>query len=622
MQRKIKIDASKVIATPNPRMWGLFFEEINHAGEGGLYAELIRNRNFSESNIPEGTIISGTTVLTVTGHKETFNPEPPLPGWKLHVSPGGDAVMSKITDNPRNPNCPEQLRLSVIGGKATLYNSGFWGFSVCKSGYRGFVIARSNGIGEITVGLARSSGAVLTSAKISGITDTFAKFPFELDGITATDARFFIAVDSPGTLYLDFVSMFPKDTYKGRENGLRRDLAEMLEGLKPGFVRFPGGCVVEGINMQNAYHWKKTIGPIEDRPGHWSLWGYRWSDGMGYHEYLQLCEDLGADALYVCNCGMSCQYRRGEFAHGDDIDVWVEDALDAIEYALGDTSTKWGAERAKNGHPEPFPLKYVEIGNENWGEEYFKRYRKFYEAIKAKWPQVILIADCRVPDAPMDMVDDHYYTAPPAMPLMYNKYENAPKDLPVYVGEYACNADVGYGNLISAISEACFMVGMERAADVVRMASYAPLFCHVNDRKWPVNLINFDRDHVFGLPSYFVQKMFAESLPERVVYADCENAVQNGDGLYVTAGIKGDSLILKVACYSAKDLTATLEIDGVKTECTADVALLSGDSPEATNSLLYPEEVSPAYYTIDCGCGSELTFPAYSLTILTFKIKK
>lgn len=621
MDRKITVDASRVIAHPNPRMWGIFYEEINHAGDGGLYAELLRNRNFSESNLPEGTVLAGTAVMTKTGHKEAFNPDPPLPGWKLSVAPGGDAVMSKVTDSPRNPECPEQLRLSVTNGSATLYNGGYWGITAYRDGYRGFIIARGCGISRITIGLARSNGVVLTSAAIDGLTETFAKYHFELDGITVSDARFFISANGQGTLYIDFVSLFPKDTYKGRENGLRRDLAEMLEGLHPGFVRFPGGCVVEGINLQNAIHWKKTIGPIEDRPGHWDLWSYRCTDGLGMHEFLQLCEDLGADAMYVCNCGMACQWRKGEFAYGDELDVWLQDALDAVEYALGDTSTKWGAERAKNGHPEPFPLKYLEIGNENWGDEYFKRYRKFYETIKARWPQLILIADCRVPDAPMDMVDDHYYTAPPAMPLMYDKYEHGPKDVPIYIGEYACNTDVGYGNLISAISEATFMVGMERAADTVRIASYAPLFCHVNDRKWPVNLINFDRSGVFGLPSYYVQKMFSENLPERVVYASCENAVVDGNGLYVTAGIKGDSLIVKVACYSNKDLIAALDIAGVSTEDTVHVTLLSGDSPEATNSLLYPEEISPEEYCIKSSEASALTFPAYSLTILNFKLK-
>jgi Alpha-L-arabinofuranosidase len=620
MDRHIKIDASHVIAHPNPKMWGIFYEEINHAGDGGLYAEQLRNRNFTESNIPEGTVWSGGTAQTKNGHREAFTADPPLPGWKLTCDHGCEAVMRKVTDLPRNPDCPEQLQLSVMrkSGVVRLYNGGYWGISPCQNGYHGFIIARGEGITKAEVGLARSSSFVLAQTVIEGISDNFGKFEFELAATDATDAIFFISVETSGTLWLDFVSLFPNSTYKNRRYGLRADLAAMLEGLRPGFIRFPGGCVVEGINLQNAIHWKKTTGPIEDRPGHWDLWSYRCTDGLGMHEYLQLCEDLGADAMYVCNCGMSCQYRSGEVADSDTLDTWLSDALDAIEYAVGDTATKWGGERAKNGHPEPFPLRYVEIGNENWGDAYAIRYRKFYDAIKSRYPSLMLIADCRVPDAAMDMVDDHYYTPPQTMPQISDKYEHAmPGETPVYVGEYACNTDVGYGNLISAISEACFMVGMERAADTVRIASYAPLFCNVNDRKWPVNLINFDRSRVFGLPSYYVQRLFAENNP------DCVVAVDGGNReLFVTAGIKGDELIIKAAHFGptaskVKFSVGTIALTGEGTD-----TLIGGEDGTATNSLLYPEDISPAVGKAELlGDSITLSFPAYSFRLIKLKIK-
>jgi alpha-L-arabinofuranosidase len=298
---------------------------------------------------------------------------------------------------------------------------------------------------------------------------------------------------------------------------MRKDLAQYLANLKPAFVRWPGGCYVEGINIENAANWKRTLGPVEKRPGTYSVWGYWSSDGFGYHEYLQFCEDLGAEALYVFNAGVSCEYRSGTFIPEDSLQPVVDDVLDAIEYAIGPVNSKWGKVRVANGHPKPFPLKYVEIGNEQHGPRYAKRYNIFYDAIKKKYPQLTLMASMGIGDInkrtldsmqKVDMADEHAYKA---AYWAFNNYDHFDKykrgDWDVYVGEYATNAGVGSGNMLAALNDAVYIMGMERNGDLVKMSSYAPLFENVNTQHWPVNLINFDAGRSFGRISYYAIKM-------------------------------------------------------------------------------------------------------------------
>ncbi len=618
MKSGINIDLQKVIANPNPKMWGIFYEEINHAGDGGLYAEQILNRNFAGANLPEGTVYFNGKAMTKEGHLENFPIKESLPGWKLKCGYGTEAVLSKTLDDPRNPDCPEQMKLFLCdqGNGARIINSGYWGFSVCSEGYHGTVIVKSRDIQTMRVGLMRTNGAVVAEAEIAGIEAEYKKFEFTLSGTDAKDVRFFIEVLGSGTICFDFVSLFPNHTYLNRKYGLRKDLMEFLKAMRPGFVRFPGGCVVEGINLQNAIHWKKTIGPIEDRPGHWDLWNYRCTDGLGMHEFLQMCEDLNADAMYVCNCGMSCQGRMSETLSPGEDNHWLTDALDAIEYMIGSTDSFWGAKRAENGHPAPFPLRYLEIGNENGGEYYAAQYRLFYQTIHEKYPQLELIANCRVENAPLDMVDDHYYTLPQTMPQIWDKYQKPEEKVDrIYVGEYACNQEVGYGNLISAVSEACFMIGMERSANRVRIASYAPLFCNENDRAWPVNLINFNKDHVFGLPSYYVQKLFSELNPEEV-FETAVNHPGTDSRIFVSAGKRKKELIVKVACFGTEDVTADLSISGGDAGNQACAILLGGESEAATNSIVSPFEITPSEVPLSLdGNRFTYTFPACSFTV-------
>lgn len=367
---------------------------------------------------------------------------------------------------------------------------------------------------------------------LSDTDEVLALAPVEVDGsgswndvhqtlrpsATAAKGKLALEFDGTGTVSLDYVSLFPEKTFRDRPNGLRNDVAEMLNGLHPAFVRWPGGCVVEGISLENRFEWKKTLGDPASRSGEYSTWGYRCSYGFGYHEMLQFCEDINADAMFVCNVGLGCQYRMGDASPESKIAYYLDDCMDAIEYALGDVTTEWGAKRAAQGHPQAFPLKYVEIGNENWGDEYDKRFDIFYKAIKEKYPELILISNHGLGGtgkiAKTDMIDPHWYVNPEFFFQNTTIFDSHPRGkYDAYVGEYACNADVGGGNMRAALSEAAFISGMERNSDLVKMASYAPLLENRNDRSWAVNLIWLDTDQVLGRSSYYVQQMAAENRP-------------------------------------------------------------------------------------------------------------
>jgi alpha-L-arabinofuranosidase len=492
----IDIDAAAQGTPVSPILYGIFFEEINHAGDGGLYAELVRNRSFEDADTPDA--------------------------WTLL---GDGAKMAIDTANPLNPRNPRSLRWE-IAGRASLVNEGYWGIAV-QSGkrYRFTMYARCDGQfrGALTVSLQSADGQVYAQRTLRGFGKDWKLFSATLTA-NGTDpkARLVLTANGDGALWLDMVSLMPVDTFKRRPNGLRADLAQMLVALKPSFVRFPGGCFVEGDRMQNALRWRDTLGDVAERPARWCVWNYTSTQGLGLHEYLLMCEDLGAEPMLVVNCGMACQYRNGDHIPLDELDEWIEDALAAIEYAIGPPTSKWGALRAKNGHPEPFPLRFVSIGNENWGPIYEERYARFYDAIKARYPQIQLIATAPVKSRPIDILDEHYYSTPEWFILNANLYDRYDRTGPkILVGEYAVTAKCGTGNLRAAIAEAAFMTGIERNADIVVMAAYAPLFVNVNDRAWNPDLIGFDSARCYGTPSYYVQQLFSvyrgtHALPTRV----------------------------------------------------------------------------------------------------------
>jgi alpha-L-arabinofuranosidase len=489
--------------TVSPTLYGIFFEEINCAGDGGLYAELIRNRSFEDSDKPEH--------------------------WTFVADETAKGAISIDDTLPATPKNPHSLRLSVVNGgegRVGVANNGYWGIAVGKNaGYDLTLSARtSDGFsGPLTVTLESGDGkAVYAQTEINGLTKDWNVFKAALVSAGANPkARLVISTRRPGTVWLDMVSLFPRSTWRSRSNGLRPDLAAMLMGLKPSFARFPGGCWVEGDTMKTAQRWKTTIGDLSARRTLWNLWQYYSTNGLGYHEYLQLCEDLGAEPLFVINCGMSHQ----EVVPMDKMGEYVEDALDAIAYANDPADSRWGALRAKAGHPAPFNMKYMEIGNENGGRPYAERYRLIYEAVKRKYPQMHLIADDwgGKPDARVDILDEHYYNTPEFFIANAKRYDGYDRKGPkIYVGEYAVTQGCGQGNLRAAVGEAAFMTGMERNSDVVIMASYAPLFANVNQKRWNPNLINFDSSRVYGLPSYYVQQMFSENRGDVVLPTSIE----------------------------------------------------------------------------------------------------
>lgn len=519
-------------ADVSPSMYGVFFEEINHAGDGGLYAELVQNRSFEELEMPEGYYAEGNTLhpkkvvnhmTGKTGDGSFRWTTDPVPGWKLSA-PEGAASMELTKDQPKFATAPNNLKLSITDAAepVRLVNEGYWGMNLVEGdNYLLRLILRTAGYkGQVKVLLLSEGGEVLASAPVEVSADGQWNDLRQtlVPQVTSGKGKLALEFDGKGTVYLDYVSLFPEKTFNGRANGLRRDVATFLADLKPAFVRWPGGCVVEGITLGNRFEWKKTLGDPAARPGEYSTWGYRCSYGFGYYEMLQFCEDIHADAMFVCNVGMACQMRMADVSTDEEIAYYVDDCLDAIEYAIGDVSTEWGAKRAADGHPAPFPLKYVEIGNENWGAEYDKRFDIFYAAIKEKYPQLTLISTHGLGAAgniaKTDMIDPHWYSTPEFFFQNTTLFDEQPRGkYDIYVGEYACNANVGGGNMRAALSEAAFIGGMERNGDLVKMSSYAPLLENRHDRTWSVNLIWVDTDTVLGRSSYYVQKMASENRP-------------------------------------------------------------------------------------------------------------
>jgi alpha-L-arabinofuranosidase len=510
----LTVEVDKPGRAISPLLYGIFFEDINCSADGGIYAELVRNRNFEDSDRPEW--------------------------WEAVGNGPVNFELTVDSTQPVSPRNPHSLRVAIgkLGdGRAGVANNGFWGMAVTKGQTYDLSLFARGGegfAGPLTVSLEGGGGTVYAEKAIRTVTPDWKRYRLSLKA-NATDpkARLVITTSRPSTFWLDMVSLFPKRTWKNRPNGLRPDLAEMLAGLKPGFVRFPGGCWVEGDTMNLAYRWKQTIGDPSERRTQYNLWQYHATHGIGYHEYLQMCEDLGAEPLFVINCGMS----HKEVVPLDRMGEFVQDALDAVEYANGPVTSTWGALRARNGHRAPFNLKYLEIGNENGGPAYHERYALFYDAIKARYPQMHLIANewrGTPTNRPLEIVDEHYYSTPEffiANAGKYDSYDRAGRE--VYVGEYAVTQGCGQGNLRAAIGEAAFMTGLERNSEVVIMASYAPLFANVHYKKWNPDLINFDSSRAYGIPSYYVQQMFSENrgdvlLPVTVTAPEMAPAARSG----------------------------------------------------------------------------------------------
>ncbi|XP_072966774.1 alpha-L-arabinofuranosidase 1-like [Typha angustifolia] len=503
----LMVDASPQFARQIPdTLFGIFFEEINHAGAGGIWAELVNNRGFeaggpnTPSNINPWSIIGNESFISVSTDRTSC--------FRRNII----ALRMEVL-------CHDMGSFICPADGVGIYNPGYWGMNIEEGKtYKVILHIRSFESVNLRVSLTSSDGLHnLASASIitadSGLSNwTRVELQLESKG-TNHNSRLQLTTTRKGVIWFDQVSVMPLDTYMG--HGFRKELVSMLADLKPRFIRFPGGCFVEGEWLRNAFRWRETIGPWEERPGHFGdVWMYWTDDGLGYFEYLLLAEDLGAAPIWVFNNGIS---------HNDQVDTtsilpFVQDTLDSIEFARGSTDSKWGSVRAAMGHPDPFQLNYVAIGNEDcWKKNYRGNYLKFYNAIKDAYPDIKIISNCdgssRPLDHPADFYDFHVYTSARELFSMTNQFDHTSRVGPkAFVSEYAVTgSDAGTGSLLASLAEAGFLIGLEKNSDIVEMASYAPLFVNTNDRRWNPDAIVFNSWQQYGTPSYWVQQFFKES---------------------------------------------------------------------------------------------------------------
>ncbi|MBR3456481.1 MAG: carbohydrate binding domain-containing protein [Bacteroidaceae bacterium] len=526
-QVTINIDANERGPKVSPMLYGIFYEDINHAADGGLYAELIRNRSFEDG--------------------PRYGAPADMQGWSTYAAAPSKLTARLIQPTKKTPllngvqhNALELDIKASASMPVCLVNEGYWGINAVQGrSYRlSFWAKTLKYQGTLKATLCSKDGErIYAESIVSGFPAAKAKGWTKYEATLTVDdndpqAQFAFVFDGVGQLQLDMVSLFPP-TFMNRENGMRPDLANMLWQMHPKFMRFPGGCFVEGQESpDNAFRWERTIGPIEEREGHWNVnWGYRTTDGLGYHEYLQLAEDLGAKPLFVVNVGL----WHGGMTPYDSIQPWIDECLNAIEYANGPVTSKYGAMRAKNGHPEPFGLEYLEVGNENnqpdprqQSDHYYERYDQFYKAIRAKYPEMKIIGNVVAwgddnpkweSSLPVDLLDEHYYRSPDWFAGAFHKYDSYDRQGPkIYVGEYAVTNGFGnLGNMNAALGEAVYMMGMENNSDVVELASYAPIFVNENDARWRPDMIRFSSSRVMGTPSYYVQQLMPQHIGTQVV---------------------------------------------------------------------------------------------------------
>lgn len=580
-------------------MYGIFFEDINFGADGGLYAELVKNRSFEF--------------------------EQPLMGW----TPFGSVEVR--SDKPCFDRNPHYVRLTEVGQitHAGLENEGFRGMGIqTDEPYDLTFYGRVVKGDELTlrVELVSASNDIIETQRITLAGSSWKHYQLALlSKTTEPEARLRLTMETKGTLDLEHVSLFPRHTFNNRPNGLRADLAEALKALKPGVFRFPGGCIVEGTTIETRYQWKNTVGPVENRPLNINRWNYTFphkkfpdyyqSYGLGFFEYFQLSEDLGAEPLPVLNCGLSCQFENeGMEQHVpvEKLQPYIDDALDLIEFANGPVTSRWGKLRADMGHPSPFGLKYIAIGNEQWGELYPERLAPFVQAIRARYPEIQIVGSAG-PNAEgeqfeylwpemrclnVDLVDEHYYRSPEWFLSNADRYDNYDRKGPkVFAGEYACHADNKANSFLTALCEAAFMTGLERNADVVPLSTYAPLFAHVEAWQWRPDLIWFDNLRVMKTPNYYVQQLYSHHAGTRVVpFLRAGKPLTGELSLYATAALdeRTNELILKVVNTGIQARQAQIQLHGLSdgTHTGTRIQFHSMDV-EAVNTLEQPERVHP-----------------------------
>lgn len=644
-QHTMDLNTKKLGAPVSPTMYGLFFEDINFAADGGLYGELVKNRSFE---FPQAFM-----------------------GWRVF----GNVELK--SDGPFE-RCPHYVILSAPDHKERrtgLQNEGYFGIGVEKNKeYRFSVWAKApKGNSQVRVQLINEQAMYerqnFSEVKLDVTSAEWKKYTVTIKSTrTEPKANLRIFLSSANPVCLEHVSLFPTDTYKGRENGLRRDLAQALEDMHPGVFRFPGGCIVEGTTLDSRYQWKNTIGPVENRPLNRNRWedtfDYRYfadyyqSYGLGFFEFFQLCEDIKAEPLPVLSVGLACQFQNGPDAHAkmDELQPFIDDCLDLIEFANGPIDSKWGKIRAEMGHPEPFNMKYLGIGNEQWDTPYFERLTPFVKAVREKYPNIKIVGTSG-PDSEgkkfergweamkaqkADLVDEHFYrpenwflATPDAKEqygncgaMRYDSYDR--KGPKVFAGEYACHGKgKKWNHYETSLYEAAFMTGLERNADIVEMATYAPLFAHVDGWQWRPDLIWYDNLRMFKSVSYYVQQLYAMNKGTNVLSLTMNKqpiaGLDGQDGLFASSVYDKttDEVIIKVINTSKQAQPITVNLLGIKGERTAQTLTLSHNgSMDDENTLDQPEKIKPTEGNVACATDKKQTILNDAVPAMSFRLYK
>lgn len=632
----LSVDASKSISEIQPTMYGIFFEDINFAADGGLYPELVKNRSFEFE-------------LGLMGWEE--------PNSDRHSfnQNSGKAQLVKYSDSTNNHN---YVLVTVNDPEGyELINQGYRGMGIKKGvQYRvSFDAANKGAISAVKFELLDEEDNLVSSTTVPVNSINWKSYETEITpSETVEKAKLRMTFEGTGDIWMDMISIFPKDTWKGRKNGLRKDLVQLLAAMNPGFLRFPGGCIVEGRTLAQRYQWKKTVGPVEERETLVNRWNeefshrltpdYFQSFGLGFYEYFQLSEDLGAEPLPILSCGIACQFNTGELVPMQDLDPYIQDALDLIEFANGGPETNWGKVRAEMGHPEPFQMKYIGIGNEQWGPEYIKRYKEFEKAIQAKYPEIIIVSGSgpfpdgeyfeygweQLKEMGAAIVDEHYYRSPEWFRENANRYDHYDRSGPkVFAGEYAAQSVAiaspeNKNNWETALSEAAFMTGLERNADVVTLTSYAPLMAHKEGWQWTPDMIWFDNLQSYGTPNYYVQKLFGTNSGTNLLKITEDGKELIGqEELYASAVTDSNSgeLIIKLVNTSSEEKSVKLDVKGTRLGSSGKMMVLQKQDLSAENSFENPTNIQPVEETIKTGSRQlEVSLKPYSLNVLKLKM--
>ncbi|HSD07430.1 alpha-L-arabinofuranosidase C-terminal domain-containing protein [Flavobacterium sp.] len=637
-QTTLEVNTAKTITKIQPTMYGVFFEDINFAADGGLYAEMVKNRSFEFQT--------------------------PLMGWKQPNSDthsfnkeSGIATTIHNSENKTNPNFCRVLINDAKGFE--LINEGFRGMGIKKDAKYNLSLkaANTNGtIQKIIIQFIDKDKKVLGETSITPTDKNWKNYTAQFTATqTEAKAQLKITFEGTGSIDLDMISLFPEETWNNRKNGLRKDIVQLLYDMKPGFLRFPGGCIVEGRTLAERYQWKKTVGDVENRETMINRWNmefkhkptpdYFQSFGLGFFEYFQLAEDIGAAPLPILSCGMACQFNTGELVPLAELDPYVKDALDLIEFANGGLDTPWGKVRADMGHPKPFNLKHIGVGNEQWGPQYIERFKVFEKAIKDKYPNMIIVSGAGpFPDGDYfeygmqelkklnaEIVDEHYYKDPKWFRENATRYDSYDRKGPkVFAGEYAAQSVAivspdNKNNWECAFSEAAFMTGLERNAEVVYLTSYAPLLAHAEAWQWTPDMIWFNNLESYGSANYYVQKLFSNNKGTDLLAITKDGKPVTGQNDLFASAVKdanSKEIIVKIVNTSAKAQNINVDLKGSKFQSKGTIITLTSPNLEDENSFAAPKKISPkeSEYNVK-GEKAALNLPAYSVTVLKLKIK-